>query len=70
MLLKDYEPKYYMIELINMSDGFMKLLHVKIAKYKYGDYEIVSVKDFDSTESTSIIIKRARHDRIGNERKN
>lgn len=61
-LLKDYKPKYSMIEVVlNENEYFgipIGLLAEKIAKEKYGNWIITSVMDFNDTKTTSIILKR------------
>ena len=68
MKLKDYIPKYTVLELMewddnrslweNIQTGQLIPFHDAIAKY--GDQEIESVKDFDDTRTTSIIIAKRR----------
>lgn len=60
-LLKDYKPKYSMIELIKENGYFgmpIGLLSEEKAKKKYGNWIITSVMDFNDTKTTSIILKR------------
>lgn len=61
MLLKDYKPKYKMIELIENQDEFpfiknMFLINIANAQKQFGDREVLSVKDYDDTRTTSIIM--------------
>lgn len=60
-LLKDYKPKYSMIEVIEGNEYFgmpIGIFTEKKAKEKYGDWIITSVMDFNDTKTTSIILKR------------
>jgi hypothetical protein len=64
-LVKDFNPKYKTIELIEsreifpfgMPIGLFKLEKVK--KY-YGDRKITSVMDFNDTHTTSICIEQKK----------
>lgn len=61
MLLKDYKPKYKTIELIESQDEFssiksMHVIRIDKAIKRYGNREVMSVKDYGDTKTTSIII--------------
>lgn len=59
MKVKDFKPKYNTIELI-ISKKHAVLLSMENFKdvvILYPEHEIESVKDFDDTETTSIILK-------------
>ena len=60
MTLKEFKPKYLMLEVIIKTGRkySARLLHVNIAKYVYKDYEVVSVQDFEDTKTTSVVIRR------------
>lgn len=59
--LKDYEPKYQLIEFLIENEKGIIIKGVysfnKLIK-KYGEYTICSVKNYDDTHSTSIIVRR------------
>lgn len=70
MKLKDYKPKYHKLELmVNRWGEYLtpiqmltmtlqiKPIPYKEACKKYGDYEIASIKNFEDTHTTSIILK-------------
>lgn len=64
MLVKDFNPKYKTIELIEGKDifSFAKLLGLfkfKKVKKEYGERKILSVMDFNDTHTTSIAIEDA-----------
>ena len=60
MTLKEFKPKYLMLEVIIKTGRkySVRLLHANIAKYVYKDYEVVSVQDFEDTKTTSVVIRR------------
>lgn len=58
--LKDFKPKYKMLEVLIPSEKFIKLMSEEEAKAMFGEYEVLSVKDYRETESTSVIIKKWR----------
>lgn len=71
MTVEEFEPKYPVYELINYSEGTFSMMTKTEAVERYGKYEIVSVKDYDRTMTTSIIIRKPRkHDRAGIQRDN
>lgn len=71
MTVEEFEPKYPVYEVANLSKGTFSMMTRKQAIERYGNYEIVSVKDYDRTRTTSIIIRKPRkHDRAGIQRDN
>lgn len=58
--LKEYKPKYKMLEAVIPSELVIKLMPEEAAKTQYGDYALRSVMDFDSTQTTSVIIKKVK----------
>ena len=64
MTVKDTITKYKRIELIGSNKHGTKfkmlgLLSKELADEIYGDYEVLSIRDFDETKSTSIIISES-----------
>ena len=64
-LVKDYEPTYKWIEVVEESyiPPYIKkigLLKVETFKVRYGDRVIESVRNYHSTKTTSIIIKKEK----------
>ena len=64
-LVKDYEPTYKWIEVVEESyiPPYIKkigLLKLETFKARYGDRVIESVRDYHSSKSTSIIIKKGK----------
>ena len=62
VLVKDFTPKYSMIELIESKDTYpfakpVGLLPFKKVKKDYGNRKIISVMDFNDTHTTSIAIE-------------
>ena len=60
--LKNFKPKYNNIELI-IDEGnkfFITMLTIEKVKQEFPEYEIESVKDYEDTKTTSIIIKEER----------
>lgn len=70
ILVKDFTPKYSMIELIESKDTYpfakpagllpfklVGLLPFKKVKKDYGNRKILSVMDFNDTHTTSIAIE-------------
>lgn len=62
ILVKDFNPKYKTIELIEIREIFpfgkpIGLLKFEKVKKDYGDRKIVSVRDFNDTHTTSIAIE-------------
>ena len=62
ILVKDFTPKYSMIELIESKETYpfakpVGLLPFKKVKKDYGDRKILSVMDFNDTHTTSIAIE-------------
>lgn len=60
MRLRNYKPKYSTIELINASDGTMMLIDFNEAVKLWGGYFVRSVRDYDRTKTTSIIVTRGK----------
>ena len=65
ILVKDFNPKYKTIELIESREIFpfgepIGLFKFEKVKKDYGDRKIVSVMDFNDTHTTSIIIEQKR----------
>lgn len=63
MKLNEYKPKYQMIELIVMNRIGMqslRLVDIDTAKKEFGNFEIRSVRDYDRTKTTSIIVTRGK----------
>ncbi len=64
MKLKDLKTKYNMIELIVRGKTFfttvIELVSLEKAKKIYGDYVVESVKDFEDTKTTSVIVEREK----------
>ena len=75
MLVKEFKPKYEVIEVIiyphdyeshselhNLIYAFNRLckMHLQDFKKEYGDYNIISVMNFEDTSSTSICIQNKR----------
>lgn len=61
-LVKDFNPKYKTIELIESREIFpfgkpIGLFKFKKVKKDYGDRKIVSVMDFNDTHTNSIVIE-------------
>lgn len=66
MKLKELNPKYNAIEALptRRRDGNdfaytmqnMELLKLKEAVKKYGDCEVLSIRDYDETKTTSVIL--------------
>lgn len=64
-LVKDFNPKYKTIELIESREIFpfgmpIGLFPLKKVKKDYGDRKIFSVMDFNDTHTTSICIEQKR----------
>ena len=62
ILIKDFTPKYGIIELQEIKETLpfvhtVGLLPFKKVKKYYGDRKILSVMDFNDTQTTSIIIE-------------
>lgn len=62
ILVKDFNPKYKTIELIESREIFpfgkpIGLFKLEKVKKDYGDRKIVSVMDFNDTHTTSIAIE-------------
>lgn len=62
MLVKDFNPKYKTIELIEVKDIFSFAKPIGLFKFKkvkkdYGERKILSVMDFNDTHTTSIAIE-------------
>lgn len=62
ILVKDFNPKYKTIELIESREIFpfgkpIGLFKFEKVKKDYGDRKIVSVMDFNDTHTTSIVIE-------------
>ena len=58
--LRMYKPKYETLEIIIPEERKVGLMSQKEAVNRYGDYLIVSKKDYDDTRSTSLILKKVR----------
>lgn len=61
MKFKDYNPRYSVIELMSSDrkGSYYKILemaHKGFLIRKYGEGEILSVQDYDNTNTTGIII--------------
>lgn len=61
-LVKDFNPKYKTIELLEGKDIFSFAKPIGLFKFKkvkkdYGDRKILSVMDFNDTHTTSIAIE-------------
>lgn len=68
ILVKDFNPKYKTIELLESKEMFpfgifvskpIGLFKFKKVKKAYGDRKIISVMDFNDTHTTSIAIEDA-----------
>lgn len=62
ILVKNYNPKYKTIELIESREIFPFGMPIGLFKFEkvkkdYGDRKIVSVMDFNDTHTTSIVIE-------------
>lgn len=62
ILVKDFNPKYKNIELIESREIFPFGMPIGLFKFEkvkkdYGDRKIVSVMDFNDTNTTSIAIE-------------
>lgn len=65
ILVKDFNPKYKTIELIESREIFpfgkpIGLFKFEKVKKDYGDRKIVSVMDFNDTHTTSIAIEELK----------
>ena len=65
ILVKDFTPKYSMIELIESKETYpfanpVGLLPFKNVKKDYGNRKILSVMDFNDTHTTSIAIEELK----------
>lgn len=65
ILVKDFNPKYKTIELIESREIFpfgkpIGLFKFEKVKKDYGDRKIVSVMDFNDTHTTSISIEQKK----------
>jgi hypothetical protein len=65
ILVKDFNPKYKTIELIESREIFpfgkpIGLFKFEKVKKDYGDRKIVSVMDFNDTHTTSICIEQKK----------
>lgn len=64
LLLEEYQPTYRKIELILSDEQATKMWFLKKligfdeCVKKYGDHQVFSVRDFDDTKTTSIIISK------------
>lgn len=61
MKFKDYKPKYIFIELVESTSDFRTMRILDLNKFnkllkKYGDRNILSVRNYEDTKTTSIII--------------
>lgn len=64
LLVKDYKPTYQTIEYIFSNEEGTKMTIGGLSfwnefKRKYGNERILSTRDFDDTQSTSLIIEKA-----------
>lgn len=67
MKVKHLKPKYKSIEAIETTSSnkfsIIGFIRWEYFKEKWGSYEVKSIKNYDSTHSTSIIIsKKTKHD--------
>ena len=65
ILVKDFNPKYKTIELIESREIFpfgkpIGLFKFEKVKKDYGDRKIISVMDFNDTHTTSISIEQKK----------
>lgn len=65
ILVKDFNPKYKTIELIESREIFPFGMPIGLFKFEkvkkyYGDRKILSVMDFNDTHTTSICIEQKR----------
>ena len=65
-LVKDYKPKYNIIELLEERKVFpfskvIGMMKFETVKKFYGNRTIVSVMDFNDTKTTSIALKKEQH---------
>lgn len=63
MKVKDFKPKYENIELIAVDEKKRSISIIGVLKFdkvkeKYGEHNVESVMNFDSTQSTSMIINK------------
>lgn len=62
-LVKEFKPKYSMIELCEETKSFDRTIGImeydKVLE-KYGDYTLISGMDFNDTKTTSFIIKKEK----------
>lgn len=59
VLVKDYKPKYKTIELIlygNKPKFLLQRLPFELVVKRYGEQQVLSVRDYDDTKTTSMII--------------
>lgn len=57
-ILKKYKTKYDTLEIIIPAENKVALMTREEANERYGDYLIISKLDYDSTGSTSLILKK------------
>lgn len=65
ILVKDINPKYSTIELVEIKEAYpfahaVGLLPFKKVKKDYGNRKVLSVMDFNDTHTTSIIIEELK----------
>lgn len=75
MKLKDFKPKYEVLEFLpsrrtDGNDAFYTVMLRKLIEYAkavedYGECEVLSVKDYDRTRTTSVIVYVGRPSRKG-----
>lgn len=66
MRVKEYKPKYELIELIMDAEDLKMPIPIGKMKFKkvvelYGDYYICSIYDFNDTHTTSLIIQEKEY---------
>lgn len=67
MKLKEYKFKYKNLELMIQDDDFFYMLqNIKLLNYEeavkaYGEYEILSVMNFNDSKTTSVVLERLVH---------
>ena len=55
--VKNFEPKYNRIEIINASTGFINEINRYVLKRDYADCKLIAVTNFNTEGITVLVIK-------------
>ena len=62
MKVKDHKPTYQYYEVVCLNPFFFRSMSKRVADKEIGDYEILSVLDYPSSGTTSIVIKQGERE--------